>query len=358
MGTDPRIIKQAEVIVNHSIKPKRGERITIVSEFEGKPLVFEIYKLLIKKGVARAHYDFFGEEFDSYYYKNSTKSQREFFPKASYYDMKNTDCFIRIYASSNTKAFADIDPKIISERIKTLKPINDWRVEKTRWVVTLFPTNALAQEANMSLSSYEDFVFSAVNEVNWVKMKEKQNKIKKLLDKTNLVKIVNKDTNLTFSVKGRKAVSCSGEFNMPDGEVFTSVVENSVNGFITFSFPAIYLGREFENVRLEFKKGKVIKATATKNEKDLNDILNSDKGSKFLGEFGIGTNTRINKFTKDILFDEKIGGTIHLALGKGYKETLSKNNSSIHWDMICDLRSGGALSFDDKLVQLGGKWKI
>ena len=358
MGTDLRITKQAEVVVNHSVKAKKKDRIIIISELEGRPLAKEIYRLLIQKGVSWVNYHLKDDDFDVLYYKYSSKSQRQIFPKVSYYDVKNCDCLIRIFAPSNTKALSGIDPSKISERMTTLKPIDDWTVNKTRWVITLFPTNSLAQEAGMSLSKYEDFVFSAINDVNWESLKEKQAKLKKLLDKTKLVKIVNKDTNLTFNIEGRKAESCFGQFNMPDGEVFTSVKENSVNGFITFSYPAIYLGREFENVRLEFKNGKVVKATSSKNEKDLNKILDTDRGARFIGEFGIGTNTKIKKFTKEILFDEKIGGTIHLALGKGYKETLSKNVSSIHWDMICDLRTGGALSFDDKLVQLGGKWKI
>jgi aminopeptidase len=145
---------------------------------------------------------------------------------------------------------------------------------------------------------------------------------------------------------------------MPDGEVFTSVVENKADGFITYTYPALYMGREFHKVRLEFKKGKVVRATADKNEPDLNKILDMDKGSRFLGELGIGNNFRIAKFTKDILFDEKIGGSIHLALGKGYKETDSKNESGLHWDMIKDLRLGGELWFDDKVVQKNGKWLI
>lgn len=358
MAVDPRITKQAEIIVNHSVKAKKRDRIIIESEFAGEPLVKEIYKLLIQKGVAWVNYHFIDEDMDCFYYEHSSKSQRGILPKVAYYDAKNCDCYIRVFAPLNVKAFSSIDPVKISERLKALKPIIDWKVNKTRWVATIFPTNSLAQEAGMSLSSYEDFVFSSINDISWDDLKEKLVKIKKLVNKTKLVKIVAKDTNLTFSIEGRKAESCFGQFNMPDGEVFTSVKENSVNGFVTFTFPAIYLGREFENVRLEFKNGKVIKATSSKNEKDLNKILDTDRGARFIGEFGIGTNTKIKKFTKEILFDEKIGGTIHLALGKGYKETLSKNNSSIHWDMICDLRSGGALSFDDKLVQLGGKWKI
>ncbi|MFH1889551.1 MAG: aminopeptidase [Nanoarchaeota archaeon] len=359
---DPRISKQADILINHSLKVKKGERVLIESDILSKPLVLELYKRMLQKGASEVRINFgserFSEEFQEIFLKYSTSLQRRNFPKTSFYEIKNVDCWIGIIAPSNTKALSSIDPKVISERMIITKPIRQWRVDKTRWVITLFPTNSLAQEAGMSLSDYEDFVFSSINDVSWNSLKEKQAKLKKLMDKTKLVKIVSKDTNLSFSIEGRKAESCFGSFNMPDGEVFTSVVENSVNGFITFSFPAIYLGREFENVRLEFKNGKVVKATSSKNEKDLNKILDSDRGARFIGKFGIGTNSKIQRFTKDILFDEKIGGTIHLALGRGYKETLSKNVSSIHWDMICDLRTGGALSFDDKIVQLKGKWKI
>ncbi len=216
----------------------------------------------------------------------------------------------------------------------------------------------------MSLNEYEDFVFNGVCSVDWKKLAQKQEKIKKLVDKAKKVRIIAPDTDLTFSVQGRKAVCGNGEFNMPDGEVFTSVVENSTEGYISYSFPAIYMGREFNNVRVEFKKGRAVKVTADKNEKDLNKILDMDKGSRIIGEFGIGNNFQITRFTKDILFDEKIGGTIHLAFGRGYAETLSKNKSALHWDMICDLRKdlpaqvGGELWFDKKLVQKNGKWLI
>lgn len=362
MTADPRISKQADILVNYSLKVKRGERVLIESDVLSKPLVLELYKKLIQKGASEVRVNFGSEklsdDFQEVFYKYSSSSQRKTLPKISMYEAKNIDCWIGIWSPSNTKSLSSIDPKLISERKLVTRKISDWVVEKTRWVVSIYPTQSLAQDGEMSLNEYEDFVFSSINDVDWSQLKEKQAKLKKLLDKTKLVKIVNKDTNLTFNIEGRKAESCYGQFNMPDGEVFTSVKENSINGFITFSFPAIYLGREFENVRLEFKNGKVIRATSSKNEIDLNKILDTDRGARFIGEFGIGTNTKIKKFTKEILFDEKIGGTIHLALGKGFKETLSKNVSSIHWDMICDLRTGGALSFDDKLVQLGGKWKI
>jgi len=345
-------------LVNHSLKVKRGENIVIVSEPEGKPLVYEVYKLVIKKGALEVRIKFDSYEFSKAYFENASFTQLRHFPKTEEYELKNTDCYLRISAPSNTRALSGVNTKKISLRNKTLLPLSNYRIEKTRWLITKYPSEAQAQEADMSLSEYEDFVFEAINGVNWQKKWKEQEYLRKMMDKTKMVRIVGKDTDLRLSIEGRKSENCAGEYNMPDGEVFTSVVENTAEGTINYSFPALYMGREFNDVRLEFKNGKVVKATASKNESDLNKILDMDRGARFIGELGLGNNFKISKFTKDILFDEKIGGTIHLALGKGYKETLSKNKSALHWDMIKDLRNGGELWFDNILVQKNGKWRI
>ena len=355
---DPRVTKVAEILVNYSSKVKKGERVAILSDFAGLPLVTEIYRLCLIKGAREIMLHFDSYELDEIYAKNSKPFQRRTFPSIAMEEIKRIDCWFGIICTTNTRGLSGINPKIFSETQKAFRPVSNWRVEKTRWVLTQFPTDAQAQEADMSLSDYEDFVYGAVTGVDWKKKFRQQEKLRKLLDRTEVVRIVGEKTDLTLSVKGRKAENAAGEFNMPDGEVFTSVVEDSAEGFITFSFPAIYLGREFHNVRLEFKKGKVVKATASKGERDLNKILDMDRGSRRIGELGIGNNFKIRTFSKNILFDEKIGGSIHLALGKGYKETLSKNVSSLHWDMIKDLRESGELFFDGKLIQKGGVWKI
>lgn len=354
--TDPRIEKQAEILVNYSIKVKKGENVAIIADFLAKPLVLAIYKRLLQKGAGEIKINFSTNEFAETYFKYADKTQIENFPQITMDEVKKIDCYIAIKSSQNTRALAGVDASKMARRSLIVRPITNWRVEKTRWVITNFPTQALAQEADMSLSEYEDFVFEAINKVDWKKIRKEQEKLKKLVDKTDKVRIVGKETDLTLSIKGRKAINAAGEFNMPDGEVFTSAVESSAEGFITYTYPALYMGREFENVRLEFEKGKVVKATANKGTKDLNKILDMDKGARFIGELGIGNNFMIKKFTKDILFDEKIGGSIHIALGKGYKETLSKNKSALHWDMIKDLKKEGELWFDDKLVQKKGKW--
>lgn len=356
--TDPRVEKQARVIVETSLKFKKGESCVVVGDFAAKPLMLKVYELLIKKGAKTVRLHWTSEELSEIYYKNASQKQIETYPELDDYEMRKVDCYVRISSSTNTRALTNIDAKKISLRQKVTRPISDYRVKNTRWVVTRFPSDAQAQEADMSLSEYEDFVFSAINDVNWQKIYKSQEKLAKLLTKTNKVHIVGPETDIYLGKKGRRAVNAGGEYNMPDGEVFTSVVENDANGIITYTFPAIYMGKEFHSVKLEFKNGKVVKATAEKGEKDLNKILDMDSGSRTIGELGIGNNFAIKKFTKDILFDEKIGGTIHLALGKGYEETDSKSKSALHWDMIKDLRQGGELWFDDKLVQKNGKWLI
>lgn len=355
---DPRVSKQAEILVDYSIKVKAGEKVMVISEFAARPLVLEIYKLLIRRGVSEVKLRFSDYEFSEAYFKYATDAQIKHFPKTDLEETKAIDCYIGIGSATNTRGLTGIDAKKITQRSGVLRPITNWRVDKTRWVVTNFPTNSQAQEADMSLSDYEDFVFSAIIKVDWRKKFNEQEKLRRLVDSAKEVHIIGAGTDLRLGIFGRKAQNAGGEFNMPDGEVFTSVVENKADGFITYSYPALYLGREYHDIRLEFRGGRVVKVNASKGEKDLNKILNTDVGARRIGELGLGNNYKITRFTKDILFDEKIGGSIHLALGRGYKENLSKNESTIHWDMIKDLRNGGEIYFDNKLVQKNGKWLI
>lgn len=353
---DPRVTKQAQVLVDYSLKVKKGENVLIQADFSARPLVLELYRFLIKRGADQIRLSFSDYEFSEVYLKNASDLQIKTFPQIAMDEMEKMDCFIAIKSVTNTRALTAIDAKKMGERAKVVRPITDYRVDNTRWVISEFPTDAQAQEADMSLSDYEDFVFNAINKVDWKKKFREQEKLRKLVGKVDRVRIVGKGTDLTMSIKGRRAANASGEYNMPDGEVFTAPIENSAKGFITFSFPALYMGREYHDIRLEFKNGKVVKATASKGERDLNKVLDMDKGARFIGELGLGNNYQIQRFTKNILFDEKIGGTIHIALGKGYKENLSKNVSALHWDMIKDLRQNGQLWFDKRLVQKNGKW--
>lgn len=370
---DPRVKKQAEVLVDYSLKVKQGEKVAVISEFVARPLALEIYKLLLKRGASEVKLRFSDYEFNEAYFNNATVAQIMHFPEIDMAETKAMDCFISIGSPTNTRGLTGVDVAKLSKRSQVVAPIRNYLVEKKRWVLTKYPTDAQAQEADMSLSDYEDFVFSGIIKVDWKKKFKEQEKLRKRVDKTKKVHIVGPGTDLRLEIAGRKAENAGGNHNMPDGEVFTSVVENQANGFISYTYPALYLGREYHDIRLEFKDGKVVKANAEKGEQDLNKILDSDSGARRIGELGIGNNYKITRFTKDILFDEKIGGSIHIALGRGYKKTLSKNESAIHWDMIKDLRkspsttssessgsgpSGGEIWFDDKLVQRDGKWLI
>lgn len=357
---DPRVTKMAEVLVNYSIKVQPGDRVMVRFGFLAQPLLYEVYRLLLEGSAAEVVFqpELGEDDMVEIFFKHSSKKQRSTLPKLYDHLIHNVDIFMILDAPRNTRNLSGIDPDRQTEYYATLRPITDWRVENTRWIIGQYPTEALAMDAGMSLSDYSDFSFNAVNEVDWDAKQKEQQKLVEILDATKRVRILGPETDLSMSIEGRKSVAASGEVNMPDGEVFTSVVEDSTEGHIFYEFPAIHYGIAVNDVRLEFKAGKVIKASSSDNQEQLTKILDTDDGSRTLGELGIGNNFAIKQFTSNILFDEKIGGTVHLALGKGYADTLSKNESAIHWDMVKDLRTDGELYFDDNLVQKDGAWLI
>jgi aminopeptidase len=227
------------------------------------------------------------------------------------------------------------------------------RVNNTRWVVTRWPTQAGAQDAGMSLEDFEEFFYSCTI-FDYAGLKQKQAKLVKLMNKTKQVQIKASDTDLTFSLKGMKAVSCHGDKNIPDGEVYTAPVKDSVNGYITYNTPSVYAGKEWNKVRLEFEKGKIVKATCAGNDKELNKIFDTDEGARFVGEFAIGTNTEITLPMKNILFDEKIFGSIHFTPGMSYEDAYNGNKSAVHWDLVKILTGDGEIIFDGKVIQKKG----
>lgn len=352
---DPRIVRLASILVNHSVKVKKGELIVINSGAKGAPLALECFKMVLKKG-AFPKVNFSMPHFSYAYYKYANFQQLNHFPEIAEFEAKKLDGEINIGGPFNTKEFSNIDPKKIALRRQITHPISEICLKK-KWVGCQYPTNALAQDAEMSFEEFEDFFFKATN-LDWEKESKKQDKIKKILDQGEKVRIVAEDTDITFSIKGRKGIKCDGKHNMPDGEVFIAPVETTTEGFIHYSFPVISGGREVSGVTLKFKKGAVVSAKAVKNEKFLKTMIKIDKGAKYLGEFGIGMNPNINKFIKQILFDEKMCGSIHLALGRAYKEGGGTNESVIHWDMIRDLRKGGTIFIDDKPIQKDGKFTL
>lgn len=266
-----------------------------------------------------------------------------------------------IYSSRNTRALSGVDSRLQARLAKATRPLKDQLLKK-KWTLTLFPTEAYAQDAEMNLRDFEDFVYAATfsdedNPVKaWNALRVKQDKLIAKLEGAKTVRIVGPGTDLSMDIGGRTFINSPGVHNMPSGEVFTGPVENSVEGEIAYDYPVVNQGREIDGIRLVFRMGKVVEASASKNEGFLLKMLDMDPGARRLGELGIGTNFRIQRFIKNILFDEKIGGTVHLALGSAYPETGGKNKSALHWDMIKDLRKGGELHIDGKCVQKDGRF--
>ena len=284
---------------------------------------------------------------------------------------KTFNGLINISADSNTRALSSVPSKKMamqSAAMAELREIFMTRGAKNelKWCGLAYPTNAAAQEASMSLSEYQDFVYGAcmIDKKDPVaagkKMHNDQKSMVKHLNGVSKLEFYGEDTELKMSVRGRNWINSDGKHNMPSGEVFTAPIENSVEGHIRFTFPGIYMGKEIEDIRLDFKKGKIVKAQAAKGEELLKELLAIDDGAKMLGEVAIGTNTGIKKFTKKILFDEKLGNTIHMAIGAAYPECKGKgktfNKSAIHWDMIKDMKSGGEIIADGETVYKNGKW--
>jgi len=355
--SDPRVEKLADIIVNYSTKVKKGDVVAI--DFSGirpLPLVKEIYGKCLKNGARYVEYNFSSEDLTKDFYALAKGEQLTYFPKHRLEAMKKATVYIGIGGLENTQAFASTPLPSMVKREKVLRPIINRRVDHTRWVVTRYPTNGLAQDAKMSYEEFEDFYFKACN-IDWHDFSNKITKLRQLVNHSREVRIKASDTDLRFSIKGIPAIKSEGLRNMPDGEVFTAPVRDSVQGYITYNTPSFYHGKEFNGVRLEFKDGKVISAKAqTGSGQELNKILDSDKGARYVGEFAFGLNKNITQSTKNTLFDEKIAGSIHFTPGQAYKDADNGNRSSIHWDLVKILKGDGEIYLDGKLIQKDGKF--
>ena len=365
---DIRVEKLADLLVNYSVAVKPGDKVVIQGETSGEPLIKEVFKKVLQAGgMPYTMVSLPGME--ELVYKYSNDQQLQFVPEPYKVVMSTYDARIYVFSDSNTKALSNVDPAKSVLRSQSRSELMKIMMKRSaagelRWVLGPYPTNALAQDAEMSLTDYEDFVYGAcMPDLNdpigyWKNFSAKQDKIIKWLKGKKTVRVIGKETDLKMSIVGRTFENCDGKMNMPDGEVFTGPVEDSMEGHVCFSYPAIYGGREVTGVRLTFAKGEVVKATADKNQEFLLQTIATDAGAKRVGEFAIGTNEGIKKFTREILFDEKIGGSFHMALGSGYPETGSTNESAIHWDMVCDLRDGGEIWVDETLFYKNGKFLI
>lgn len=353
---DPRIRHFAEILVDYSTKVKKGDVVLInAAGLEALPLVKELYALCIERGARYVEYSFSVPEIDRTFYNSANKQQLQHFPQHKLDFYKTLTVYIGISAGNNSMVYANACQDAMVAYQKLTRPLIDQRVKHTRWVVTRYPTHAAAQEARMSLDEYEDYLFSACC-IDWKAESRKQDKLKKLMDKTNAVRIVAPDTDLRFSIEGLPGIKCDGRLNMPDGEVFSAPVRNSVQGHITYNCPSIYQGKEYNGVRFEFKDGKIIKASAEAGMGDaLNKILDTDEGARYIGEFAIGVNPGIRQPMRNILFDEKIFGSIHFTPGQAYDECDNGNRSAVHWDLVL-LLGNGEIWFDDVLIQKNGRF--
>jgi len=354
---DKRITEWAEVLVNYSTNVKKGDVVLIsAGGLEALPLVKELYRLCLAKGAKYVEYEFAVAEINRHFYNSASSDQLAYFPQHRLDFMKQVTVFIAIGAADNSMVMAQANQTNMIAYAKVTRPIVDQRVKHTRWVVTRYPTHGGAQEARMSLEEYEDYVLSSCC-IDWQAESKKQEKLKKLMDRADRVRIVSADTNLSFSIRGLDGIKCDGRFNIPDGEVFTAPVRDSVEGHITYNCPTIYQGKEFDGIRLEFSAGKIVKASAAGGmDAELNRILDTDEGARYIGEFAIGVNPGIRRPMRNILFDEKIFGSIHFTPGQCYDECSNGNVSAVHWDMVKLLEGDGEIWFDDVLLQKDGRF--
>lgn len=270
--------------------------------------------------------------------------------------MRRMDAYIAIRGSENVTEMSDVPSAKLKMIAATMRPVMNHRINKTRWVVLRWPTPSMAQQARMSTEAFEDYYFRVCT-VDYGKMRKGMEALKALMDKTDAVHIKGPGTDLRFSIRGIGAVVCGGDRNIPDGEVFTAPVKDSVEGCVSFNVPTIYQGTSFEGVRLEFSRGRITDATAGRNTAKINSILDSDAGARFIGEFALGFNPHILHPIQDILFDEKIAGSFHFTPGQAYEIGGNGNRSQVHWDMICIQRpdyGGGEVWFDAKLIRKDG----
>jgi aminopeptidase len=356
--TDSRIRRLARVLVDYSTAVKRGEVVLIsASGSECLPLVREVHRLCLRRGAAHVEVSFSFPEIAGDLYRHGSAGQVSWFPKHRLQLLRNTNVTIGIRAVANSKEYAGADQELTLLHEKTLRPLLDHRVNRTRWVVCRYPTAGAAQEAGMSTVDFEDFFFSACT-MDWAKLSRRQEPLRRLLTRADRVHIEAPGTDLTFSIKGLPGIKSDGRRNIPDGEVFSAPVKNSVEGSIAFNCPTTYDGRTFEGVHLEFSRGRAVKATCDRGERELNRILDIDDGARFVGEFAFGTNRRITRPVGNTLFDEKMFGSIHLAMGNAYRTCFNGNRSAIHWDIVTRLGRTGRVTIDGRSIFEKGRFSL
>lgn len=352
--TDPRFTKLAKLLVEYSTALKKGERVLL--DMIDVPDEFSIELIrAVRAAGATPLIEVRHTRITREILRGTDTRHAALVRDVEMFRMKKMQAYIAIRGSANASETADVASDRMALYAKTLRPLQNYRVNKTRWVVLRWPTPSMAQGANMSTEAFENLYFDVCT-MNYRKMARAMAPLEKRMKKADRVHLKSPGTDLTFSIKGIGAMMCKGDRNIPDGEVFSCPVKDSVNGQITFNTPTLYSGTKFENVHLEFKDGKIIKATAN-NTKRLNEILDTDAGARYVGEFSLGFNPYIMNPMCDILFDEKIAGSLHFTPGQAYENCDNGNRSAVHWDMVLIQRpewGGGEVWFDGELIRKNG----
>lgn len=365
---DPRMEKWAKTLVGYSVDVQPGQTVAIVGQPAAEPLMREVAKEVVARGghpVVMPQLE--GVTADLL--RDGSDEQLRYISPMEEFMRLHADVVINIRAETNTRRMSAVDPARQALHAAARTHLSEAYMRRAAegeldWTLTLYPTDAYAQDADMDTAEFEDFVLHACKldrddpVAAWTELRVEQQRLIDWLAGKSEIHLTGPGTDLTLSVAGRGWINSDGRRNFPSGEIFTSPVEDSVNGHVHFSFPVVTAGRQIEDIRLEFRDGRVVNASAAKNEDYLIQTLDTDEGARTLGEFAFGTNFDIRHFIKNILFDEKIGGTVHMAVGRGYPETGSTNTSAIHWDMICDLRQGGQVTVDGELFQEDGRFVI
>lgn len=357
---DLRVTQLAKNLINYSVELKSGENLLIEVFDVGEELASELIKECYRVG---------GNPFVTLKSRKIMKdlilsTNDEHMKAIASFEaerMKNMHAYIAIRGALNSSEWSDIPSEKLTVYMKNWsKPVHsDIRVPKTKWCVMRYPTNSMAQMANMSTEKFEDFFFNVCC-LDYSKMDKAMDPLKNLMEKTDKVRIIGRDTDLRFSIKNLPAIKCSGQMNIPDGEIYTAPVKDSVEGYITYNTPSEYQGFTYENIRLEFSKGKIIKATSNDNER-INRVFDTDEGARYIGEFALGVNPYITKPMKDTLFDEKIMGSFHFTPGSSYDDCFNGNKSAVHWDLVFIQTSeygGGEIWFDDVLIRKDGRFVL
>lgn len=365
---DPRVSALARILVGYSTEIEAGDVCVIEGEAAAEPLLLAIYEEVLGAG-AHPIVNMGMEGQAAAYFKHASDEQLDWVSPLAEWAAENADARIAVMAHTNTRELSQVPPERQTRRQQATEPLMRRALERAaggsyRWAVTLFPTQAYASGAEMSLADYEDFYFRACladvpDPVEaWRRQSEEVERLREWIQGREEVRIEGPGTDLRLGIAERAFIAADGHHNMPDGEFFTGPVEDSAEGEISFHLPATHGGREVSGVRFRFEGGKVVDASAERGEEFLHRMLDTDPGARRLGEFGIGTNYGITRATREILLDEKIGGTVHLAVGRSYPETGGTNESAIHWDMICDLRRGGRITVDGDVLQEDGRFLV